>query len=64
MPAEQVDAMRAAGPASRIYNPDVAPVIHLLRQLAARSDITRLSVEKPGFRLELNTTPARRNATA
>ena len=59
MPAEQVDAMKAAGPASQTYNPDVAPVIHLLRQLAARSDIGRLSVEKPGFRLELNSTPAR-----
>jgi oxaloacetate decarboxylase (Na+ extruding) subunit alpha len=64
MPAEQVDAMKVAGPASQPYNPDVAPVIHLLRQLAARSDIRRLSVEKPGFRLELNSTPARRKARA
>jgi len=64
MPAEQVDAMKSAGPASQTYNPDVAPVIHLLRQLAARSDIGCLSVEKPGFRLELNSAPARRKARA
>jgi oxaloacetate decarboxylase alpha subunit len=53
MPAEQVDAMKAAGPAPQTYSPDVAPVIQLLRQLAERRDIARLSVEKPGFRLEL-----------
>ncbi len=64
MPAEQVDGMKSAGPAPQTYNPDIAPVIHLLRQLAARSDIARLSVEKPGFRLELNGTLARRKATA
>jgi oxaloacetate decarboxylase (Na+ extruding) subunit alpha len=64
MPAEQVDAMKAAGPAAQIYNPDIAPVIHLLRQLAAHRDIAHLSVEKPGFRLELKGTPARRTATA
>ena len=53
MPAEQVDAMKAAGPAPDTYNPDIAPVIHLLRRLAAHRDIVRLSVDKPGFKLEL-----------
>ena len=53
MPGEQVDAMKAAGPAPQTYNPDIAPVMRLLRQLAARRDIARLSVEKPGFKLEL-----------
>jgi oxaloacetate decarboxylase (Na+ extruding) subunit alpha len=62
MPAEQVDAMKAAGPAQQMYNPDVAPVIQLLRDLASRRDIARLSVEKPGFRLELKGTPAGRTA--
>jgi oxaloacetate decarboxylase (Na+ extruding) subunit alpha len=61
MPAEQVDAMKAAGPAPRTYNPEIAPVMQLLRHLAARRDITRLSVEKPGFRLQLNGPPARLN---
>jgi oxaloacetate decarboxylase (Na+ extruding) subunit alpha len=53
MPAEQVDAMKAAGPAPQTYNPDIAPVIQLLRRLTAHRDIARLSVDKPGFKLEL-----------
>lgn len=64
MPAEQVDAMKAAGPAPRTYNPGIAPVMHLLRQLATRRDIARLTIEKPGFRLELKGPPAPRKATA
>jgi len=57
MPAEQVDAMKAAGPAATTYNPDLAPVLQLLRGLASRNDIARISVEKPGFRLELKSRP-------
>ena len=53
MPAEQVDAMKAAGPASTNYNPDLAPVLELLRGLASRKDLARISVAKPGFKLEL-----------
>jgi oxaloacetate decarboxylase (Na+ extruding) subunit alpha len=53
MPAEQVDAVKAAGPAPKTYNPDLAPLMHLLRHLAVRRDIVRLSVEKSGFRLQL-----------
>ncbi len=64
MPAEQVDAMKAAGAAARTYNPDVAPVIQLLRRLAARRDVARLTVEKPGFKLELKSAPQRRTARA
>lgn len=59
MPAGHVDAMKAAGPEPRHYDPDVAPVKSLLRQLAARRDITYFSVERPGFRLELTSQPAR-----
>lgn len=53
MPAGQVDAMKQAGPAQRTYDPGVVPVMNLVRELAARRDITYLSVEKSGFRLEL-----------
>jgi oxaloacetate decarboxylase (Na+ extruding) subunit alpha len=53
MPAGQVDAMRAAGPAARHYNPKLKPVISLLRQLTQRRDLTEISVEKPGFKLRL-----------
>jgi len=53
MPAGQVDAMRAAGPAARHYNPTLKPVMTLLRQLAAHRELSHVSVEKPGFKLEL-----------
>jgi oxaloacetate decarboxylase (Na+ extruding) subunit alpha len=53
MPAGQVDAMRAAGPAARHYNPTLKPVMSLIRQLAEHRDLSHVSVEKPGFRLEM-----------
>ncbi len=53
MPAGQVDAMKAAGPAQQTYDPDMAPVMSLIRQLSVRRDITHLSIEKDGFKLEL-----------
>jgi oxaloacetate decarboxylase (Na+ extruding) subunit alpha len=57
MPAGEVDAMLAAGPARRHYNPDLKPVLDLLAGLAARPAASRgvsgFVVEKPGFRLEL-----------
>ena len=53
MPADQVDAVKAAGPARRRYNPDTRPVIKLLRELTRRSDTSRVVVDKPGFHLEL-----------
>ncbi|MGC1460076.1 MAG: hypothetical protein WA825_17500 [Steroidobacteraceae bacterium] len=53
MPAGQVDAMLAAGPAPRHYNPQLKPVMTLLRQLSTRTDVAELSVKKPGFTLEL-----------
>jgi oxaloacetate decarboxylase alpha subunit len=57
MPAGQVDAMKAAGPAARHYNPALKPVMSLIRQLAEHRDLSSVSVEKPGFKLEM-----RRNA--
>jgi oxaloacetate decarboxylase alpha subunit len=53
MPAGQVDAMLAAGPAARHYNPALKPVLSLLRQLTARRELSHVCVEKKGFRLEL-----------
>jgi oxaloacetate decarboxylase alpha subunit len=53
MPAGQVDAMVAAGPAPRHYDPANKPTMALLRKLLARKDLTEVSVEKAGFRLEL-----------
>jgi oxaloacetate decarboxylase (Na+ extruding) subunit alpha len=53
MPAEQVDAMKAAGPAAQIYDPVRTSVMNLIRQLTARRDIAHVCVEKTGFKLEL-----------
>ena len=53
MPAGLVDAMQAAGPAPRDYDPAKVPVMSLLREVLRRSDIDGLTIEKEGFRLEL-----------
>jgi oxaloacetate decarboxylase (Na+ extruding) subunit alpha len=59
MPAGEVDAMLAAGPARRHYNPDLKPVLDLLSGLRDRSGVSALVVSKPGFRLELRDSPNR-----
>ena len=53
LPAEEVDAMIAAGPAVTHYNPDLVPVLKLLRELGGRPAPRELTVQKPGFRLSL-----------
>lgn len=53
MPAAQVDAMLANGPARRHYNPQARPITSLLRELTQRPAISHVVVEKPGFRIEL-----------
>jgi oxaloacetate decarboxylase alpha subunit len=53
MPANLVDAMQAAGPAERHYDPSKVAVMNLLREVLRRTDVTEVSVEKPGFRLEV-----------
>jgi len=62
MPAGEVDAMLAAGPARRHYNPGLKPVLDLLSGLRNRSGVCGLVVDKPGFRLELGN--AERNGSA
>ncbi|MBV8806544.1 MAG: hypothetical protein JO042_15915 [Sinobacteraceae bacterium] len=53
MPGGQVDAMLAAGPAARHYDPSIQPAMTLIRKLTARRDLSEVSVQKPGFRLRL-----------
>jgi oxaloacetate decarboxylase (Na+ extruding) subunit alpha len=53
MPAGQVDAMLKAGPALRHYDPAAKPILALLKKLAARHDLSEVSLAKTGFRLEL-----------
>ena len=58
MPAAQVEAMKAAGPAPRDYDPNMVPVMKLIRELAKHRDLTHISVEKTGFKLELSSQAA------
>jgi oxaloacetate decarboxylase alpha subunit len=57
MPAEEVDAMLASGPAKRHYNPDMQPILKLLRELQKRPAAADIVIEKPDFRLELHSSP-------
>ncbi|WP_374529948.1 biotin carboxyl carrier protein [Novosphingobium sp.] len=54
MPGEQVDAMLAARPSRTGYSPQAAPILSLLRQLAARPQARDIVVERAGFRLALH----------
>ena len=54
MPGEQVDAMLAAGPSRSRYSPEAAPMLKLLRELAARPAARDLVIERPGLRLALH----------
>jgi oxaloacetate decarboxylase alpha subunit len=53
MPANLVDAMQAAGPAPREYDPTLRPTLRLIRELGARRDLREITVQKPGFRLRM-----------
>ena len=64
MPAEEVDAMLAAGPARRHYNPDMQPVFKLLRGLQSRPAASHIVIEKRDFRLELRSSPEHEAASA
>src|SRR5690606_11032254 len=54
MPPNLVDAMQAKGPAPRHYDPETAPVMALLREVLKRTHVTQVSLEKAGFKLEVN----------
>jgi len=58
MPAEQVDAMLAAGPAKRGYNPDSRALIELLKEMAKRPPVSEFSIEKPGMKIRLRSNGA------
>ncbi|MBC2778629.1 biotin carboxyl carrier protein [Parasphingopyxis marina] len=54
MPGDQVDAMLAAGPSGSHYTPEAAPVLELLKEIAARPAARDIVIERPGFRLALH----------
>jgi oxaloacetate decarboxylase alpha subunit len=56
MPAEQVDAMLAAGPAPRHFNAELAPVLAMLGELGSRPSVHDLAITKPGLRLSVHRT--------
>jgi oxaloacetate decarboxylase alpha subunit len=53
MPAEQVDAMQAAGPARRDYDPETRKAMTILKDLLAGPSAEAVSLSRPGFKLEL-----------
>jgi oxaloacetate decarboxylase (Na+ extruding) subunit alpha len=57
MPTEQVDAMLAAGSSRASYVPETAPLLKLLRELAARPGASGLVVETQGMRVALHGGP-------
>jgi len=61
MPAGLVDAMQAAGPAPRHYDPASKPVLELVKRLCARRDLSEVNLSKPGFRLALRRDASRVN---
>jgi oxaloacetate decarboxylase (Na+ extruding) subunit alpha len=65
MPAEQVDAMVAAGPCRESYSAAASPVERLVSELSRRPDVTHARIEREGFLLDLrvNQPGAARNAT-
>ena len=52
MPAEQVDAMLAAGPARRSYNPSARPVMELLRGIASLRGVKYVRIQAKGVTME------------
>lgn len=54
MPADQVDAMLAAGMSPSRYNPLAAPVLKLLRELAARPAARDIRIDCGGARIALH----------
>ena len=53
MPAEQIDAMQAAGPAKRDYDPEARQAMAILKDLLTRPGAEAVSLSRPGFELEL-----------
>lgn len=54
MPADQVDAMVAEGPAPRSYDPKASAIKTLIREVSARKDLNYIRISKPGFQLEMS----------
>ena len=58
MPGDQVDAMLGAGLSRAGHTPEAAPLLSLLKQLAARPAARDIVIERPGLRIALHAGPA------
>ena len=54
MPAGQVDAMQAAGPAPREYDPDTVAVMELVRTVLKNRSVDAFAIEKDDFKLAVS----------
>jgi oxaloacetate decarboxylase (Na+ extruding) subunit alpha len=54
MPGDQVDTMLSAGRSRATYSPEVAPMLVLLKKLAAKPAARDIVVERPGLRIALH----------
>jgi len=54
IPGDQVDAMLSAGRSRATYTPEAAPLLKLLRELAARPAARDIIIERPGWRIALH----------
>lgn len=54
MPVDLVDAMQAAGPAPREYDPDTVAVMELVRTVLSRRDVDSFELAKDDFKLEVS----------
>jgi oxaloacetate decarboxylase (Na+ extruding) subunit alpha len=54
MPGDQVDAMLGAGRSRATYTPEAAPLLSLLKQLAARPAARDIMIERAGMRIALH----------
>lgn len=54
MPGDQVDAMLGAGRSRATYTPETAPLLALLKQLAARPAARDIVIDRPGLRIALH----------
>jgi oxaloacetate decarboxylase alpha subunit len=53
MPPDQVDSMQARSPHHLHYNPEIAPVLKLLKEMKEKNPPAYFEVKQPGFRLAL-----------
>ena len=57
MPEDQVDAMRTRAPHQLHYNPEIAPILKLLKRMKEKKQTSYFEVKQPDFSLTLRQRP-------